>query len=66
MPMLDIFSANRFKEEFCNKNLKSNVVDVKLFKEFESILVFSGDFRPEWKTLINYFENEKSKPDISF
>ena len=67
MPKFDILSANKFSECLATKtNENSNVIEVKMFKECESILVCSGDFKPEWDATINYFSNcNEEKNELS-
>ena len=72
MPKWDIFSANKFKETLSDaakataKN--TNIFEVKTFKECESILVCSGDYKPEWDETMHYFSDDPSpmsKPDAT-
>ncbi len=75
MPKFDIISANmygKFLETTPPNATNSNLIDVKMFKECESILVCSGDYKPEWDATLNYFvsinvrdvEIASSKPDF--
>ena len=72
MPKLDIISANKYSKFLANTPPNSNLIEVKMFKECESILVCSGDYKPEWDATINYFvsinENDAemslNKPDF--
>jgi hypothetical protein len=72
LPKWDIFSAKKFKEtlsEAAQETTKNtNIYEVKMFKECESILVCSGDYKPEWDETMHYFIDDSSsmsKPDAT-